>query len=221
MKPLPEEIVKKNITDRLTNNDAVNINNIHVSVKNNEVFLEGHISTYSGKIEAFRDATEAAKGFPVINELQVHFQPNQPSVPDHEIAENIMQYFKWQNSINPSNVKIDANKGEVVLSGFVSKQSESIAAEKIANSTKGVIHVDNQIKIQPEMVNNDETIKEELQNSFEKSALIDQQKIESEVSKGIVYLSGCVANDPIRKEIEEQALHVKGVNEVINKITVE
>lgn len=221
MKPLPEEIVKKNIIDRLTNNDAVNINNIHVSVKNNEVFLEGHISTYSGKIEAFRDATEAAKGFPVINELQVHFQPNQPSVPDHEIAENIMQYFKWQNSINPSNVKIDANKGEVVLSGFVSKQSESIAAEKIANSTKGVIHVDNQIKIQPEMVNNDETIKEELQNSFEKSALIDQQKIESEVSKGIVYLSGCVANDPIRKEIEEQALHVKGVNEVVNKITVE
>jgi osmotically-inducible protein OsmY len=132
-----------------------------------------------------------------------------------------MQYFKWQNSINPSNVKVDANKGEVVLSGFVSKQSESIAAEKIANSTKGVIHVDNQIKIQPEMVNNDKTIKEELQNSFEKSALIDQQKIESEVSKGIVYLSGCVANDPIRKEIEEQALHVKGVNEVINKITVE
>ncbi len=43
MKPLPEEIVKKNIIDRLTNNDAVNINNIHVSVKNNKVFLEGHI----------------------------------------------------------------------------------------------------------------------------------------------------------------------------------
>ena len=215
MKPLPEEIVKKNIIDRLTNNDAVNLNNLHVSVKNNEVFLEGHISTYSGKIEAFRDATEAAKGFPVINELQVHFQTNHPSVPDHEIAENIMQYFKWQNSINPSNVKVDVNKGEIVLSGFVSKQSESIAAEKIANSTKGVIHVDNQIKIQPEMVNNDETIKKELEKAFEKSELIDQQKIESEVAKGRVYLSGCVANDPIRKEIEEHALHVKGVNEVV------
>ena len=220
MKPLPEEIVKKNIIDRLTDNDAVNINNIHVSIKNNEVLLQGHVPTYSGKVEAFRDATNAAKGFSVVNDLQVHFQPSQPPVPDHEIVENILQYFKWQNSINPSNVKVNVNKGEVVLSGFVLNQSESIAAEKIASSNKGVIHVDNRIQVRPEMANNDENIEQELQDAFEKSALIDQQKIETEVSRGIVYLTGCVANDPIRKEIEEQAAHVKGVNQVISKITV-
>ncbi len=221
MKPLPEEIVKKDIINRLAINDAVNINNIHVNVEGDEVLLEGHVPTYSGKIEAFRDATEAAKGLTVINELQVHFQPNQPIVSDKEIMENISQYFKWQNSINASNVKVNVNHGKVLLSGYVKNLSESIAAEKIVSSTKGVTDLDNRIQVRPEMLSEDESIENELQDAFEKSALIDQQKIETKVERGTVYLSGCVANDPIRKEIEDQALHVKGVNEVINKITVE
>jgi osmotically-inducible protein OsmY len=221
MKPLPEEIVKKEIIDRLMNNDAVNINNIHVSIENDEVLLEGHVPTYSGKVKAFRDATEAAKGFQVVNELQVNFQPNQPDVSDREITENIQQYFKWQKSINPLNVKVNVTNGAVVLTGNVSNLSESIAAEKIVNSTKGVTDMTNRLKVQPGKIRNDNSIEKEIQHAFEKSALIDQQKIKSEVDRGTVYLSGTVANDPIRKEIVEQALHVKGVNEVINKITVE
>ncbi len=220
MKPLPEEIVKKNIVERLTNSDAVNINNIHVSVKNDKVLLEGHVPTYSGKIEAFRDATEAAKDLEVINELQVNFQPNQPAVSDKEISENIRQYFKWQKSINPSNVQVNVSHGKVVLTGYVTNPSESIAAEKIVSSTKGVTNMENRIKVEPDKVSNDRKIEHQLNDAFEKSALIDEQKIETEVDKGTVYLSGNVANDPIRKEIEDQALHVKGVNEVINKITV-
>ena len=220
MKPLPQEIVKKNIIDRLTNNDAVNINNIYVTVVKDEVLLEGHVPTYSGKIEAFRDATEAAKGFVVVNELQVHFQPNKPSVSDREIQENIHRYFQWQKSINPSNVKVNVKQGKVLLSGYVTNLSESIAAEKIVSSTKGVTELDNRIQVRPEMVSNDETITQELHDAFETSALIDIEKIKTEVDRGTVLLSGVVANDPIRKEIEEQAWHVKGVNEVINKITV-
>ena len=220
MKPLPQEIVKKNIIDRLTNNDAVNINNIYVTVVNDEVLLEGHVPTYSGKIEAFRDATEAAKGFVVVNELQVHFQPNKPPVSDREIQENIHRYFQWQKSINPSNVKVNVKQGKVLLSGYVTNLSESIAAEKIVSSTKGVTELDNRIQVRPEMVSNDETITQELHDAFETSALIDIEKIKTEVDRGTVLLSGVVANDPIRKEIEEQAWHVKGVNEVINKITV-
>lgn len=220
MKPLPEEIIKKNIIDRLTNNDAVNINNIHVSIIDGVVQLQGHVPSYSAKIEALRDATEAAKDFNVVNELQVNFQPNQPTVSDEDIRDNILQYFKWQKSINPMNVKVDVDKGEVVLSGHVSNESESIAAEKIVSSTKGVIDVDNQIHVRPETESSDLSIQQALKHAFEKSALIDQYKIETEVKKGIVYITGCVANDPIRKEIEEQALHTKGVNDVVNQITV-
>ena len=80
--------------------------------------------------------------------------------------------------------------------------------------------MDNRIQVRPEMVSNDETITQELHDAFETSALIDIEKIKTEVDRGTVLLSGVVANDPIRKEIEEQAWHVKGVNEVINKITV-
>ncbi|QIA07406.1 BON domain-containing protein [Draconibacterium halophilum] len=220
MKPLPEEIIKKNIIDRLTNNDAVNINNIHVSITDGFVQLQGHVPSYSAKIEALRDATEAAKDFNVVNELQVNFQPNQPTVSDKEITENIHQYFKWQKSINPTSVKVEVDNGKVVLSGQVENESESIAAEKIASSTKGVIDMDNQIRVAPKKVSNDTHIQQALKEAFEKSALIDEHKIVTEVEKGVVYISGCVANDPIRKEIEDQVVNTKGVNKVVNKITV-
>lgn len=221
MKPLPEEIIKKNIIDRLINNDAVNINNIYVSIENGVVQLQGHVPTYSAKLEALRDANEAAGDFNVINELQVNFQPSQPTVSDSDIKDNIQQYFKWQKSINPLNIEVEVDKGKVMLSGHVSNESESIAAEKIVSSTKGVIDLDNRLLVNPKLISNDQHIQQALKDAFEKSALIDENKIITEVEKGTVYISGCVANDPIRKEIEEQAMHTKGVNEVVNEITVE
>ncbi|WP_320111916.1 BON domain-containing protein [Draconibacterium orientale] len=220
MKPLPEEIIKKNIINRLTNNDAVNINHIFVSITDGVVHLQGHVPSYSAKIEALRDATEAARDFNVVNDLQVNFQPHQPPVSDTEIRDNIKKYFKWQKSINPMHVEVEVDKGKVVLTGHVSNESESIAAEKIVSSTKGVIDLDNRLQVNPKMISNDQHIQQTLKDAFEKSALIDENKIITEVEKGTVYISGCVANDPIRKEIEDQAMHTKGVNKVVNEITV-
>ncbi|WP_319229316.1 BON domain-containing protein [Draconibacterium orientale] len=220
MKPLPEEIIKKNIINRLTNNDAVNINHIFVSITDGVVHLQGHVPSYSAKIEALRDATEAARDFNVVNDLQVNFQPHQPPVSDPEIRDNINKYFKWQKSINPMHVEVEVDKGKVVLTGHVSNESESIAAEKIISSTKGVIDLDNRLQVNPKMISNDHHIQQTLKEAFEKSALIDENKIITEVEKGTVYISGCVANDPIRKEIEDQAMHTKGVNKVVNQITV-
>ncbi|WP_319481851.1 BON domain-containing protein [uncultured Draconibacterium sp.] len=220
MKPLPEEIIKKNIIDRLTNNDAVNINHIFVSIKDGVVHLQGHVPSYSAKIEALRDATEVAKDFNVVNDLQVNFQPNQPTVSDKEIRDNIQKYFKWQKSINPMNVVVEVDKGKVILSGNVSNESESIAAGKIVSSTKGVLDLDNRIQVNQKMISNDQHIQQSLKHAFEKSALIDEKKIITEVEKGTVYISGCVTNDPIRKEIEDQAMHTVGVKKVVNEITV-
>jgi osmotically-inducible protein OsmY len=220
MKPLPEEIIKKNIINRLTNNDAVNINHIFVSITDGVVHLQGHVPSYSAKIEALRDATEAARDFNVVNDLQVNFQPHQPPVSDTEIRDSINKYFKWQKSINPMHVEVEVDKGKVVLTGHVSNESESIAAEKIVSSTKGVIDLDNRLQVNPKMISNDQHIQQTLKDAFEKSALIDENKITTEVEKGTVYISGCVANDPIRKEIEDQAMHTKGVNKVVNEITV-
>ena len=117
-------------------------------------------------------------------------------------------------------VEVEVDKGKVVLTGHVSNESESIAAEKIVSSTKGVIDLDNRLQVNPKMISNDQHIQQTLKDAFEKSALIDENKITTEVEKGTVYISGCVANDPIRKEIEDQAMHTKGVNKVVNEITV-
>lgn len=220
MKPLPEEIVKKNIINRLIHNDEVNINNIHVSVEEDKVFLQGHVPTYSGKLGAFQDAVKSAKGYAVVNELQVYFQASGPAVSDKTILDNIHQHFKWQNSIDATNVEMEVNNGKVILSGFVSNPSESVAGEKIVGTVQGVTEVENRIQVKSGIMSQDERIRAELLEAFENSALIDEKKIETQVDNGKVTLSGCVANDPIKKEIDDQALHVKGVKEVISKITI-
>lgn len=163
MKPLPEEIVKRNIINQLADIEAVNINNIYVKVESNEVLLQGHVPTDRVKNEVLRNAAETSEGLTVTNELVVDFQ--------------------------------------------LSRQS-------------GVADMVSRIQGHPNMVITDEIIEHELKDTFEQSLLIDQQKIETKIEGGTIYLSGRVANDPIRKEIEEQALHTKGVNKVINKITV-
>ena len=80
--------------------------------------------------------------------------------------------------------------------------------------------MENRIQLKSGGMSKDERIRAELLEAFEKSALIDKKKIEPGVDNGTVTLLGCVANDPIKKEIDDQAMHVKGVKEVINKITI-
>lgn len=217
----PEEITKKEVLEQLEWNDAVDAENISVEIEDKTVYLKGTIPSYSAKVIAFRDAIQVARGYDVENELTVKFQPQQNGLADTKITDNIQNFLKYNSDINPVNLSVVAENGEVTLSGKVAKSWEKSEAEKIANSAKGVVNVVNKIEVKPNAVRSDEYIGQDLRRVLERSALVDEDKIYVEVENGVVHLTGSVVSEPVLNDINEKALYTNGVVDVVNEITIQ
>lgn len=217
----PEETTKKNIVEQLDWNDAVDAENISVEIKDKTVYLKGTVPSYSAKVIALRDAIQVARGYDVENELTVKFQPQQVELADTEITDNIQNFLKYNSDINPVNLRVITENGEVTLSGKVAKRWEKSEAEKIANSARGVVNVVNNIEVKPSAVRSDDYIEQDLSRVLERSALVDEDKVYIEVENGVVHLTGSVVSEPVLNDINEKALYTNGVVDVINEITIQ
>ncbi len=220
MKQLPKEEVKRNVIEQLTRNNSINANDIHVEVENEKVILKGTVNSSSSKLKAARETMLVAPNYDIDNQLKVEFLPEEPRLTDNEIIENIQNILKRNENINPVNMQVDVENGNVTLSGSVSHSRERSKAEDIANSVKGVVDVKNEIKVKPSSVRKDEEIEKEIKREYERNPLIDSNNVFVEVKKGVVNLSGSVANRPIWNEIHEKALYTNGVVDVVDEITI-
>ena len=151
-------------------------------------------------------------------------------LPKEEVKRNVIEQLTRNYSINANdihvevedekvilkgtvNMQVDVENGNVTLSGSVSHSRERSKAEDIANSVKGVVDVKNEIKVKPSSVRKDEEIEKEIKREYERNPLIDSNNVFVEVKKGVVNLSGSVANRPIWNEIHEKAPGFRGLNE--------
>lgn len=220
MKPLPKEIVKKNVIEQLAWNDSVDANNIQVEVDDKTVILKGTVNSYSSKVEAARETMLVARKYDIDNQLKVEFSPEVPQLTDNEITENIQNILKGNDTINPLNIRVDVENGSVTLSGSVSRSREKSKLEDIVNSAKGVVDVKNEVKIKPAAVRSDEDIEKDIKRAYERNPLIENDNVFVEVKKGVVTLSGSVASEPIWNEIHEKALYTNGVVDVVDELTI-
>lgn len=220
MKPLPSEMIKKNIVEQLTWNGAVDSTHVNVEIEDNAVFLRGTVSSYSAKLAAEKEVLTVAPGFAIDNQLSVESQSREPVPTDNEIRENIQNALKWDSSINPLNLQVDCNNGKVNLLGTVSTLWEKFQAESIATAHKGVVDVENSLTVKPASVRSDNFIENDIKRALQRSPLIDETKIHLNVVNGVVHLSGSVVNEPIRNEIYQKALYTNGVVDVVNEITI-
>jgi len=220
MKPLPKEIVKKNVLEQLMWNDSVNANDIHVEVEDDKVILKGTVQSYSSKMEATRETMLVARRYDVDNQLNVEFSPEEPRLTDNEITDNIQNILKWNDNINPLNIRVDVESGSVTLTGSVPRTREKSKLEDIVNSAKGVVNVKNEVKVKPSAGRSDKEIEKDIKRAYERNPLIQSDNVFVEVKKGIVHLSGSVANEPILNEIHEKAFYTNGVVDVVDEITI-
>ncbi len=221
MNALSDEIIKKNVEEHIKWDDAVNGENIQVKTENKTVTLTGTVDNYSSKLAAYRDASEVAGGYDIINQLNVKFQPGQQRIEDAEITDNILNVLKWNADVNPVNLQIETENGKVTILGTVTSSREKQEVERIVSSVKGVADVASGIKVKPLSVRTDDFIEKDINRALERSILVDENKVFVEVKNGVVYLSGAVANGAIRNEVEEKALYTNGVIDVVNEITIQ
>ncbi len=215
-----EEMKKQDVLDHLIWDDSVNANDVHVKIENDTVKLEGTVPNFTAKISAQRDAFRVKGVKNVENHLQIKFPPRITIPTDEEITENIKNMLLWNSRINSDSISVQTEKGVVTLSGIVNSFWEKYLALDIANSANGVTEVINTISVNPTKTVIDMDIERDIKNAFERSSLIDEDKIYVDVSGGVVHLIGAVSHYLIKDEAHDIAMYTAGVTDVVDDITI-
>ena len=195
-------------------------NPISISVnKAGVVELKGTVRTYWDRLNIFANISKVAGVTGIIENLEVDTE----NVPDDIIRDEIMNQYRITRQIaEPEKIKVNVDRGLVILQGTVSFSNESEAAEQIAGMNKGVRSVDNQLEVVPLVKAESDSnltavVKDVLMDQFSESS----KKVQVKVEMGIVTLTGTVESLWSKENIVKQVHGILGVKDVTDHLTVE
>jgi len=137
--------LKSNIEDILFWNRSIDSSNIIVKVEVGVVILVGSVPAYWQK-QLVEDAISDIPG--VINfENKLTIVPTE-SVKDQAISEKIIDAIDRHYKINPNEIDVRVERGKVTLSGRVNDRDSYNTLRNIAEFTKGVIDVEDNVVIE-------------------------------------------------------------------------
>jgi osmotically-inducible protein OsmY len=192
---------------------------IRVDVKDGVVTLSGYVDSYSKKWAADRAAARVFGVKAVAEEIQVRL-PGSLKRPDESIARVASNALEWDVSVPHDRVKVQVQNGFVTLTGEVDWWYQKNAAENAVRHLVGVVSVSNGITIKPESKHLDEDVKDNIENAFQRNAVLDARRITVETSGGKVILRGSVHSWLEREQVQWAAWAAPGVSEVESHITI-
>ncbi|MBD3254117.1 MAG: BON domain-containing protein [Candidatus Lokiarchaeota archaeon] len=140
-----------------------------------------------------------------------------------EIKKDIVDQLYWDDRIDASNIKVSVSDGKVTLSGSVPSFSAKNAARADAVSVKGVILIDNQLKVvfpSSVKVPTDEEIKSNIKNALSLTSDINDKNINVDVKDGVVTLYGNINSVWQKVKTEQIVSDMTGVFEIVNELAV-
>ena len=220
MEPEREELIKQQIIDHLTWDASVNANDINVTVKDGLVELRGTVQNYTARLAAGRNAFQVNGVEDVKNYLEIKFPATQSLPMDEEINENITRILSWNSHIDASDIAVRTHSNIVTLEGNVGSYWEKHVVGEIVNSVRGVLEVNNNIKVRPKLETRDINIKNDIESAFERTNLINENNIDVSVDTGMVTLEGAVSSFFVKTQAYNIAIYTTGVVDVVDKMTV-
>jgi osmotically-inducible protein OsmY len=202
--------ISAKIDDELQRDPAVDVSSVEVSTTDGIVELSGEVDNLLAKERAARIA-EAVKGVrAVVNRLQVK-PPSRPA--DAELAKDIEQALLADSSTDSYAVDARVDNGVVTLTGSVDSHQQRRHTAIVVKQVRGVIDVDNRIRVDFTTTRPDSDIRRDIQHSLKWNRYVDDNLINVQVEDGQVTLSGTVGSAAERRN----ALHiawVAGVSQV-------
>jgi osmotically-inducible protein OsmY len=194
---------------------SVDERRIGVAVVDGIVTLTGEASSYSEKWRAERavERVEGVRG--IVNDLVVK-PANERS--DVDIAKAAVDALKWNVMVPADDIKVKVEKGWVTLTGDVRWDYQRRAAERAIRDLPGVKGIVNLIVVKPKVEPKD--IKNKIEETFKRDAILDANHITVEVNGSEVTLRGTVRSWVERHEAEKAAWSAPGITAVHNYITV-
>ena len=209
--------IKNDVLAELKYEPCVSIADIGVLVKDGAVTLNGFATSYSEKWNAVT-ATKRVAGVRAIADDIVVNLPHSQLRTDGDIAVAAANQIGWFTSIPPGVAKITVRDGWITLEGELEFGYQKSDAQENVQFLAGVKGVTNLITIKSNLAAT--PVKAAIESAFERSALLDAEKIEVKMSGSKVTLSGKVRNYTERDEAERVAWAASGVWSVDNKIEV-
>jgi hyperosmotically inducible periplasmic protein len=144
---------------------------------------------------------------------------------DSAITTKVKSALLADEDIKSFDIKVETNKGEVQLSGFVDNQTQVDRAAEVAKRVEGVKNVINNTSLKTTSTTVGEKIDDGIITTKVKAALLAEESIKSfDISAvtrdGEVQLSGFVANQTQIDRATEVARGVEGVKKVINEMSI-
>jgi osmotically-inducible protein OsmY len=140
---------------------------------------------------------------------------------DEEIQKRVLEEFKWDARIRPTEVGVAVKDGVVTLAGIVDSYTKKWTAEEIALRVRGVHAVANEleVKLPSSAERTDQDIARDAKQALE-SAFDVPQTVTVVVDNGWVTLRGEVEWQHERLAAERRVRNIRGVKGVINSLVV-
>ncbi len=143
--------------------------------------------------------------------------------PNEEIKQDIVDNLFWDSRIDPQDIEVKVNGGEVTLEGTVPTYIGKNAARENAIMAEGVYKVNNNVKVlipAEVTVPEDNEIKRRVSDLLLFNPIIDSTKIIVFVKDGEVTLEGNVSTYLEKIEASTLPYNIIGVWNVIDRLTV-
>lgn len=211
--------IQHDMIEELKWEPLIGTSDIDVSVINGVVILSGTVDQYSKK-KAAEEAVKRVQGVRALAEdIAVKFDP-QHTKTDSEIAEAILDAFKWNSIVPEDKIKVKVEHGWVTLSGEVEWTHEKKAMKRVVENLIGVKGICNLITIKPVQNTGLINVKKEIEKAFRRNATIDSDSIFVENIGNKIILKGTVRSFSEKRKVEHIVWNALGVSIVVNNLDV-
>jgi osmotically-inducible protein OsmY len=209
--------LQRDVMDELIWEPRVDHAHIGVAAKDGVVTLSGFVSNYAQKMAAEKAAKRVQGVRAIAEEIQVRFASD-PKTSDAEIAERILDLFKWDVTIPDDKISVKVERNWVTLTGKTDWNYQKEAAKRAAGRISGVLGVTNLIDVdqQPSPAN----VRELIMAAVKRASDADANSIRVTTEGHKVTLSGKVHGWYERQVAERAAWAAPGVTRVEDNIVV-
>jgi len=181
--------LKKDVLAELEFEPSVTVTDIGVLVRDGVVTLLGSTTSYGAKWTAVQATKRVAGVKAISDEIEVKLWDSNRHE-DADIAAAAKHQIEWSTMVPRDVVEVTVREGWITLEGQVELWYQKDAAEKAVLYMSGIQGVINLISIKPRLTSTE--IATVIQSAFERSALVDANRIQIETSGTKVALDGRV-----------------------------
>jgi len=220
--------IKSDIKHRLASDIYVDDIMINVKVKKGKVFLTGTVGSAAEKRQAMTDCWISGVTAVDVEDLNVEWRTRDKmrkksqyvSKSNAEVKKAIQDAFLYDPRVFSFNLDVAVDNGAVMLTGVVTNLKAKRAAAQDARDTKGVMTVENLIKVRPATPSTDPEIEQKIRDALEQDRALHRYKLIVSVANQKAYLHGSVSTHHDKSHAADLASRVAGVVEVENYIEV-